>query len=290
MSARLSFFSLTMLQISSSHTPLQFSSFSHDEVLFSARPVTPRLCRCHAPSLPLLRPVSFAASLSAVKSDFRATARLRRRAPSLPPLLPVSSIASLSTAKLEAASVGYNSFLFSYKNRRDKKGLSTHAIIGSVVAAKLMGIAGGLSELAKMPACNVQLLGAKKKALAGFSTATSQFRVGYLEQAEIFQSTPPLRTHACWLLASKSTLAARVDSTRGDPTGKAGRNLRDEILKKIEKWQEPPPAKYAVTDMMKLANRMQFGVPEESSLVLMQNINTLFDNFKGFVLRNIALA
>ncbi|XP_042472117.1 U4/U6 small nuclear ribonucleoprotein Prp31 homolog [Zingiber officinale] len=117
------------------------------------------------------------------------------------------------------------------------------AIIGSVVAAKLMGIAGGLSELAKMPACNVQLLGAKKKALAGFSTATSQFRVGYLEQAEIFQSTPPLRTHACWLLASKSTLAARVDSTRGDPTGKAGRNLRDEILKKIEKWQEPPPAK-----------------------------------------------
>ncbi|XBI55204.1 hypothetical protein VPH35_037071 [Triticum aestivum] len=62
---------------------------------------------------------------------------------------------------------------------------------------------------------------------------------------------------------------------------------------KIEKWREPPPAKlpkplpvpdsepkkkrggrrlrkmkerYAVTDMMKLANRMQFGIPEESSL------------------------
>ncbi|XP_042467371.1 U4/U6 small nuclear ribonucleoprotein Prp31 homolog [Zingiber officinale] len=166
-------------------------------------------------------------------------------------------------------------------------------IIGSAVAAKLMGIAGCLSSLGKMPACNVQLLGAKKKALAGFSTATSQFRVGYLEQAEIFQSTPPLRTHACRLLASKSTLAARVDSTRGDPTGKAGRNLQDEILKKIEKWKEPPPAKqpkplpvpdsepkkkrggrrlrkmkerYAMTDMMKLANRMQFGVPEESSL------------------------
>ncbi|KAG6492656.1 hypothetical protein ZIOFF_047621 [Zingiber officinale] len=185
------------------------------------------------------------------------------------------------------------------------------AIIGSTVAAKFMGIAGGLSALAKMPSCNVQLLGAKKKTLAGFSTTTSQFRVGYLEQAEIFQSTPPsLRTRACRLLASKSTLAVRVDSTRGDPTGKAGINLRDEILKKIEKWQEPPPAKkpnplpvpdsepkkkrggrrlrkmkerYAVTDMMKLAKRMQFGVPEASSLVLMQNINTLFDNFKGFV-------
>ncbi|KAJ8640280.1 hypothetical protein MRB53_016974 [Persea americana] len=168
------------------------------------------------------------------------------------------------------------------------------AIVGTAVAAKLMGTAGGLSALAKMPACNVQLLGAKRKNLAGFSTASSQFRVGYFEQTEIFQSTPPsLRMRACRLLAAKSTLAARVDSTRGDPTGKTGRDLREEIRKKIEKWQEPPPAKqpkplpvpdsepkkkrggrrlrkmkerYAITDMRKLANRMQFGVPEESSL------------------------
>jgi len=118
------------------------------------------------------------------------------------------------------------------------------AIVGSAVAAKLMGTAGGLSALAKMPACNVQLLGAKRKNLAGFSTATSQFRVGYIEQTEIFQSTPPpLRMRACRLLAAKSTLAARVDSTRGDPTGKTGRNLREEVRKKIEKWQEPPPPK-----------------------------------------------
>ncbi|CAN0892910.1 U4/U6 small nuclear ribonucleoprotein Prp31 homolog [Linum grandiflorum] len=168
------------------------------------------------------------------------------------------------------------------------------AIVGSAVAAKLMGTAGGLTSLAKMPACNVQLLGAKKKTLAGFSSATSQFRLGYIEQSDIFQSTPPsLRMRACRLLASKSTLAARVDSIRGDPSGNTGRTLREEISKKIEKWQEPPPAKqpkplpvpdsepkkkrggrrqrkmkerYAVTDMRKLANRMQFGIPEESSL------------------------
>nr|XP_043611413.1 U4/U6 small nuclear ribonucleoprotein Prp31 homolog [Erigeron canadensis] len=106
------------------------------------------------------------------------------------------------------------------------------AIVGSAVAAKLMGTAGGLSSLAKMPACNVQILGAKKKNLAGFSTASSH----------------------------------------------------EEIREKIEKWQEPPPAKqpkplpvpdsepkkkrggcrlrkikerYAITDMRKLANRMQ---------------------------------
>ncbi|KAK1284649.1 hypothetical protein QJS10_CPB21g00396 [Acorus calamus] len=41
--------------------------------------------------------------------------------------------------------------------------------------------------------------------------------------------------------------------------GKTGRYLREEICKKIEKW-------YGFTDMRKLANRMQFGVAEESSL------------------------
>uniref|UniRef100_A0A2P2KA19 Nop domain-containing protein n=2 Tax=Rhizophora mucronata TaxID=61149 RepID=A0A2P2KA19_RHIMU len=168
------------------------------------------------------------------------------------------------------------------------------AIVGSAVAAKLMGTAGGLAALAKMPACNVQHLGAKRKNLAGFSSATSQLHVGYIEQSEVSQSTPPaLRMRACRVLSSKSTLAARVDSIRGDPSGNTGRAFREEICKKIEKWQEPPPAKqpkplpvpdsepkkkrggrrlrkmkerYAMTDMRKLANRMQFGIPEESSL------------------------
>lgn len=56
--------------------------------------------------------------------------------------------------------------------------------------------------------------------------------------------SPALRTRVCRLLAAKSTLAARVDSARGDPTGKIGRDLREEIRKKIDKWQEPPPQKW----------------------------------------------
>ncbi|KAG5522696.1 hypothetical protein RHGRI_034738 [Rhododendron griersonianum] len=169
------------------------------------------------------------------------------------------------------------------------------AIVGSAVAAKLMVTAGGLSPLANLPSCTVRLLGAKKTNLAGFSTVTtSQFRVGYIEQTHIFQSTPPsLRMLACRLLAGKSILAARIDSVSGHPTGNKGRALRDKILKTIEKWQEPPPAKrpkpllvpdckpkkrrggrrlrrmkqrYAITDMRKMANRIQFGVAEETYL------------------------
>lgn len=168
------------------------------------------------------------------------------------------------------------------------------AVVGTEVAAKLMGTAGGLSALTKMPACNVQVLGSKRKHLAGFSTSTSQIHVGFLEQTEIFQSTPPpLRTRALRLIAAKATLVARVDVNRSDPSGVFGRTTLEQIRKKIEKWQEPPPPKqpkplpvpdsepkkkrggrrlrkkkerYAITDMRKLANRMQFGIPEESSL------------------------
>ena len=34
-----------------------------------------------------------------------------------------------------------------------------------------------------------------------------------------------------------------MDSARGDPSGSAGRALREAFYNKIEKWQEPPPAK-----------------------------------------------
>ncbi|MCI27438.1 U4/U6 small nuclear ribonucleoprotein Prp31-like isoform, partial [Trifolium medium] len=98
------------------------------------------------------------------------------------------------------------------------------------------------------------------------------------------------------LLAAKSTLAARVDLIHGDPSGKLGTTLKDEILTKIDKWQESPPVKrpkplpvpdsdpkkkkrggrrlrkmkekYTMADKRKLskANRMQFGIAEESCL------------------------
>lgn len=44
------------------------------------------------------------------------------------------------------------------------------ALQGTAVAAKLMGIAGGLVPLSKIPACNVQVLGQKRKVLIGMSS------------------------------------------------------------------------------------------------------------------------
>ncbi|KAH9795524.1 Copper-transporting ATPase RAN1 [Citrus sinensis] len=77
----------------------------------------------------------------------------------------------------------------------------------------------------------------KKENLDGFSA--SILHVGFLEQAEIIQTTPPpLRMRACRSLAAKSTLAARTDSNGADPSGSFGRALREGIPKKTENLQE----------------------------------------------------
>ncbi len=54
------------------------------------------------------------------------------------------------------------------------------AIIGANIAAKLLGAAGGLTNLSKMPANNISLLGQQKKVAQGFSTATQLPHTGRL--------------------------------------------------------------------------------------------------------------
>jgi U4/U6 small nuclear ribonucleoprotein PRP31 len=63
-----------------------------------------------------------------------------------------------------------------------------------------------------------QVLGAKKKSLAGMSTATAQVHQGFIVQCPIIQQTPPaLKLKAMRLVASKCTLLARVDAFGQDP-------------------------------------------------------------------------
>ena len=168
------------------------------------------------------------------------------------------------------------------------------AAVGADVAAALVGAAGGLIPLASMPACNVQVLGAKKGALAGLSSRGAGTHRGLVWGCDLVEATPPaLRQKAARLIASKATLLARVDAHGSDAGGGAGAALRDSIKATIAKWQEPPPARvarvlpapdaepksrrggrraraakerYGQTDMRKAANRAAFGVAEEEVL------------------------
>ncbi|PIL36866.1 hypothetical protein GSI_00556 [Ganoderma sinense ZZ0214-1] len=165
------------------------------------------------------------------------------------------------------------------------------AIVGTTTAAKLLGVAGGLSGVAKMPSCNVYLLGAQKKIAAGFSSATQRKHTGFVFQSEIVQGTPPeYRMKVQRTVGAKCTLAARMDLERSRRDGSYGQQLRDKIEKHIDRLAAPPPSKivkalpipndgpkkrrggkrarkakeaYAQTELRKLQNRMAFGEAEE---------------------------
>jgi len=165
------------------------------------------------------------------------------------------------------------------------------AIVGTTTAAKLLGVAGGLNGLAKMPACNVHLLGAQKKIAAGFSTATQKRHTGFIFQSELVTQTPPeYQLKVQRTVGAKCALAARMDLERQRRDGTYGELLREKIEKHIDKLAAPPPSKvvkalpipndgpkkrrggkrarkakeaYAQTELRKLQNRMAFGEAEQ---------------------------
>lgn len=72
------------------------------------------------------------------------------------------------------------------------------------MAAQLLGIAGGLRALSKIPACNIEVLGKKERVLAGYSGTAALAHVGIIYQCELVQTAPPaLRRKAAGLVANK---------------------------------------------------------------------------------------
>ncbi|KAL4240096.1 U4/U6 small nuclear ribonucleoprotein Prp31 [Mactra antiquata] len=166
-------------------------------------------------------------------------------------------------------------------------------IVGASTAAKLMGVAGGLTNLSKMPACNIMLLGSQRKILAGFSSTVMQPHQGHLYECDLILKSPPdLKKKAARLISAKCALAARVDYCHESIDGSIGDQFRADIEGKLDKLQEPPPVKRAkalpapidqarkkrggrrarkmkerlgLTEMRKQANRMNFGEIEEDA-------------------------
>lgn len=115
----------------------------------------------------------------------------------------------------------------------------TH-ICGANTAAKLLGAAGGLTALAGMPSCNIQLLGQQKKAGTGFSAQATLPHTGFVYYCELVQLQPPeYRKKAARLVAAKSALAARVDANAESRMSGAtfGISMRADLVKKLAKAQ-----------------------------------------------------
>lgn len=116
------------------------------------------------------------------------------------------------------------------------------AILGPLLAARLISIAGSLDNLAKMPASTVQVLGAEKALFRSLKTGTRPPKHGVIFQYyPIHQAPRWQRGKIARALAGKLAIAARVDAFGGSFFGES---LRKDIEKKVEdireKYKSPP--------------------------------------------------
>lgn len=109
-------------------------------------------------------------------------------------------------------------------------------ILGPILTARLVSLAGGLEELAKKPASTVQMLGAEKALFRYLKGEGTPPKHGVLFEHRFVNSLPEdKRGKMARFLANKTAMAARIDEY-GDKM-KAD-SLREECREKFEDLKE----------------------------------------------------
>jgi nucleolar protein 56 len=118
-------------------------------------------------------------------------------------------------------------------------------LVGSLLGARLMALAGGLANLARMPASTIQVLGAEKALFRSLKTGTRPPKHGIIFQHTLIHEAKRWqRGKIARAIAGKLAIAARSDAYSGKYIGdglKAG--LERRITEIQEKYREPPPEK-----------------------------------------------
>jgi len=93
---------------------------------------------------------------------------------------------------------------------------NTSALIGGLVAARLMAHAGGLRPLSRLPASAIQVLGARTALFSHLRTKSPPPKHGIIFQHRRVHNAPrDLRGKVARVLAGKLAIAARLDYYRG---------------------------------------------------------------------------
>ena len=110
------------------------------------------------------------------------------------------------------------------------------ALAGSLLGARLIALAGGLTNLAKKPASTIQVLGAEKALFRSLKTGTRPPKHGIIFQhALLHEAKRWQRGKIARALAGKLAIAARIDAFGGRY---AGEELKAELEGRVEEIQE----------------------------------------------------
>ncbi|MEM1597564.1 MAG: C/D box methylation guide ribonucleoprotein complex aNOP56 subunit [Pyrobaculum sp.] len=116
-------------------------------------------------------------------------------------------------------------------------------LVGSLLGARLIKLAGGLTRMAFLPASTIQVLGAEKALFRALRTGGKPPKHGVIFQyPEIFRSPRWQRGKIARALAAKLAIAAKADAFTGNFIAP---RLKEELLKRIQEiktlYAKPPP-------------------------------------------------
>ena len=120
---------------------------------------------------------------------------------------------------------------------------NTRTIGGSLLGARLVALAGGLLNLAKLPASTIQVLGAEKALFRSLKTKARPPKHGIIFQHPLIHDGKRWqRGKIARALAGKLAIAARVDAFNGEYVGdKLKADLEKRIDEIRERYDKPPP-------------------------------------------------
>ncbi len=119
------------------------------------------------------------------------------------------------------------------------------ALVGALLGARLIAIAGNLRNLAMRPASTIQVLGAEKALFRSLKTGARPPKHGLIFQAALLHDAKKWqRGKIARALAGKLSIAARADAFGGNFIGeRLNADLQRRIEEIKEKYKEPPPLK-----------------------------------------------
>jgi nucleolar protein 56 len=120
---------------------------------------------------------------------------------------------------------------------------NTKALVGSLLGARLIAVAGSLQNLAMRPASTIQVLGAEKALFRSLKTGARPPKHGLIFQHTLLHDAKKWqRGKIARALAGKLAIAVRVDAFGGRDVSDALKADLEKRLEEIrEKYKEPPP-------------------------------------------------
>jgi nucleolar protein 56 len=120
-------------------------------------------------------------------------------------------------AEIETLSAARTALAKEVGHAADRVLPNTSALVGGLVAARLMAAAGSLDALSRLPGSGLQVLGARTALFSHIRSGSPPPKHGLIFQHRRVHNAPPaIRGRVARVLAARLAIAARIDRYRGE--------------------------------------------------------------------------